>query len=56
MLDWAEGQQRMRLLTKELYDALLWREFAKAKEICDAIVVEARLTKAQIGVQEERNV
>lgn len=56
MIDWVEGQHEMKRLVSELYEAMLWHRTEEAKKICDEIVVTARLTKAQIGVQESNNV
>lgn len=56
MIDWAEGHHVMKQLVSELYDAMLWHRTEEAKALCDRIVVEARLTKAQIGAQESNNV
>lgn len=53
MIDWAEGHHKIKLLLTDLYEAMLWGRHGEAKDICDQIVVEARLTKAQIGVQHE---
>lgn len=56
MIDWAEGHHTMRDLLKDLYNTMLANDTDEAREICDEIVVIARLTKAQIGVQGEKNV
>lgn len=53
MNDWAEGHHKLMKLVKDLYECMLWQEPDKAREICDEIVVTARLTKAQIGAQNE---
>lgn len=52
MIDWAEGQHKLKALTKELYEVMLSGQFDKARQICDEIIVEARLTRAMIGVQQ----
>jgi hypothetical protein len=56
MIDWSEGHHTMRDLLKDLYNTMLAHDTDKAREICEEIVVTARLTKAQIGVQGEKNV
>lgn len=53
MNDWAEGHHALKELVKDLYEAMLWQRTTNAREICDKIVVEARLTKAQIGAQSD---
>lgn len=53
MIDWVEGHHKMKDLVNELYEAMLWGRHGEAKDICDQIVVEARLTKAQIGAQHD---
>ena len=53
MLDWAEGHHVLKRLTNQLYEAMLSGQFEKAKQICDEMIVEARLTKAKIGVQSD---
>ena len=53
MIDWVEGHHKMGVLVNELYEAMLWGRHGEAKDICDQIVVEARLTKAQIGAQHD---
>ena len=54
MIDWAEGHHKMKQFVKELYDAMLTDNPAVARELCDQIIVEARLTRAMI--QEKENV
>ena len=51
MLDWAEGHHVLKVLVKQMYEEMLTGNFKKAIELCDQIVVEARLTKAKIGLQ-----
>ena len=34
-----------------MYEAMLTGQFEKAKQICDEMIVEVRLTKAKIGAQ-----
>ena len=53
MIDWAEGHHTLKDLTKQMYEEMLKGNFKKAIELCDQIVVEARVTKAKIIVQSE---
>jgi hypothetical protein len=53
MIDWSEGQLKLVELTKQLYEQMLTGNFTKAIETCDLIVVEARLTKAKVTMQEK---
>jgi len=53
MIDWVEGHQKVRELTGKMYEAMLVGDFQKAIEICDEMIVEVRLTRAQIGAQHE---
>lgn len=53
MIDWAEGHHKLKALTKDLYEAMLIGQFDKARQICDEMIVEARLTKAKIGAQRD---
>ena len=51
MIDWAEGHHTIKALTKQMYEEMLKGNFKKAIELCDEIVVEARVTRAKIGAQ-----
>lgn len=51
MIDWVEGHHKLRELTGRMYEAMLTGQFEKAKQICDEMIVEVRLTKAKIGAQ-----
>jgi len=51
MIDWAEGHHALKGLVKQMYEEMLTGNFKKAIELCDQIVVEARLTRAKIGAQ-----
>jgi hypothetical protein len=51
MIDWSEGHHKIKALTQQLYEAMLSGQFAKARAICDEMIIEARLTKAKIGAQ-----
>jgi len=51
MIDYSEGYLNLKRFVFELYEAMQHNNSTLAREICDQIVVEARLTKAQIGAQ-----
>jgi len=51
MIDWAEGQHKLKELVKQLYEEMLEGNTFKAVEVCDDIVIEARLTRAKIKSQ-----
>lgn len=53
MIDYAEGHHQLKKLVDQVWQLLLEQRFAEARALCDEIVVEARLTKAQIGVQHD---
>lgn len=53
MNDWAEGHHVLKNLVKQMYEAMLTGDFKRAMELCDQIVVEARMTRAKIGAQNE---
>ena len=53
MVDYSEGYLNMKRLVDEVWKLILTNKFSEARALCDKIVVEARLTKAQIGVQHE---
>jgi molecular chaperone DnaK (HSP70) len=54
MNDWAEGHHTIKELTRQMYEAMLSGQFKKAMELCDQIVVEARITRAKIGAQNDK--
>lgn len=51
MIDYSEGYLALKRLVDEVWEAILEHRYGDARALCDQIVVEARLTKAQIGVQ-----
>lgn len=53
MVDYAEGYLNLKNLVNDLWGALVAGDHKLARTICDCIVVEARLTKAQIGAQDD---
>lgn len=53
MVDYVEGYLELKRQVDEVWKLILENKFAEARRACDQIVVEARLTKAQIGAQHE---
>lgn len=51
MIDYAEGYTELKRLVDAVWQAMIDQRFSDARALCDQIVVEARLTKAQIGAQ-----
>lgn len=54
MIDYSEGHLLMKRLVHELYEACIGQEYLKARELCDQIVVTARMTRSQITIQEDQ--
>ena len=52
MIDWSEGQLKLKSLVNALYAKLLEREPEEAIEICNEIIAEARLVRAKITAQQ----
>lgn len=55
MIDYSEGHLLMKKLVYDLYEACLRKQYQEARELCDHIVVAARMTRAQIAVQQEQD-
>jgi hypothetical protein len=55
MIDYSEGCHELKNLVHDLYRACLDKDYLTAKELCDQIVVTARLTRATITDQQEKN-
>jgi soluble cytochrome b562 len=53
MVDYSEGYLELKQLVDKAWQLILDQKFAEARALCDEIVVTARLTKAQIGVQHD---
>ena len=53
MNDYSQGSLDMKRLVDEGWQLILENKFSEARALCDEIVVTARLTKAQIGVQHD---
>jgi hypothetical protein len=56
MIDYSEGCHELKTLVHNLYQACIWKDYLAAKELCDQIVVTARLTRAVITDNEHDNV
>ena len=56
MIDWVEGHLRMMKLLKEFYEAMLWGNTDKALDVCEQIIIEARLTRTTIKGQVNKDV
>lgn len=56
MIDWVEGHLRMVKLTKEFYEAMMWGDTKRAMDLCEQIIIEARLTRTMVKGQESRDV
>lgn len=55
MIDYSEGYLLLQSLVKELYSACLKQNYAEARALCDQIVVNARMTRAQLSLQEKEH-
>jgi len=55
MIDYSEGCHELKVLVNDLYEACISNRYTDAKALCDKIVVVARITRAQIGVQAEKS-
>ena len=56
MIDWVEGHLRMMKLLKEFYEAMMWGDTKKALDLCEQIMIEARLTRTTIKGQRGEDV
>jgi hypothetical protein len=56
MIDWVEGHLRMMKLLKEFYEAMMWGDTKKALDLCEQIMIEARLTRTTIKGQRKEDV
>ena len=48
MIDYSEGCTDLKRMVDDLWKAMIDNRYAEAKELCNEIVVMARLTRAQI--------
>jgi hypothetical protein len=56
MIDWVEGHLRMTKLLKALYDAMVRGDTAEGVDLCEQIIIEARLTRTTIKGQRKEDV
>jgi hypothetical protein len=56
MTDWVEGHLRMMKLMKEFYEAMMWGDMKRGMDLCEQIIIEARLTRTTIKGQEKDSV
>jgi len=54
MIDYSEGHLLMKQHVQDLYESCLKKDYENARKLCDHIVVAARMTRAQITIQEEQ--
>jgi hypothetical protein len=54
MIDYSEGCHELKSLVHDLYQACIHKEYLTAKELCDQIVVTARMTRAILTDQQEK--
>ncbi len=52
MIDYSEGCTDLKRMVDDLWKAMIDNRYVEAKELCNEIVVMARLTRAQIKLQE----
>jgi len=51
MIDYSEGCTELQRLSNAIWKAVVDERFVEARELCNELVVMARLTKAQITLQ-----
>lgn len=51
MIDYSEGCTEIKRISEAIWQAVLDERFVEARELCNELVVMARLTKAQIALQ-----
>lgn len=54
MVDYSEGYLNLKRMVDEIWDATNNKDFDRARELCSAITVEARLLRHQLSLQHER--
>lgn len=53
MVDYSEGYLNLKRMVDEIWHAILDNDMTRARDICAAAAVEARLLRHQIGLQSE---
>jgi len=51
MIDYSEGCTEIKRISDAIWQAVVDERFIEARELCNELVVMARLTKAQITLQ-----
>jgi hypothetical protein len=54
VVDYSEGYLNLKRMVDEIWQAILDNDTTRARDICAATVVEARLLRHQIGLQSEK--
>lgn len=55
MIDHIEGWLRMDRAVRELHEATLKKDYARARELCAELASDARLVAHQISIEEEQH-
>lgn len=53
VVDYSEGYLNLKRMVDEIWQAILDNDMVRARDICAAASVEARLLRHQIGLQSE---
>ena len=53
VVDYSEGYLNLKRMVDEIWQAIIKNDMTRARDICAATVVEARLLRHQIGIQSE---
>ena len=53
VVDYSEGYLNLKRMVDEIWQAIMANDMTRARDICAATVVEARLLRHQIGLQSE---
>lgn len=54
MVDYSEGYLNLKRMVDEIWTAVLDNDTDRARDLCSAITVEARLLRHQLSLQNER--
>ena len=53
VVDYSEGYLNLKRMVDEIWQAIMANDMGRARDICAATVVEARMLRHQIGIQSE---
>lgn len=53
VVDYSEGYLNLKRMVDEIWQAIMENDMTRARDLCAATVVEARLLRHQIGIQSE---